>query len=347
LKRIPSLDGFRAISILLVLFHHSGFSAGFSTAIYNISRKADVGVTIFLVISGFLITNLLLNEEADFGKIDVKSFYIRRIYRIVPVYLLYILFIFIWRNIEPIMVTNSNLLHALTFTTNFDSNKGWFLAHFWSLSVEEQFYLFWPATLILCRKNIKTALAILVVYSCIARVIAYTLPALETITLSPFFEFSGPIFVGAFGGVLFFESPQILHRKVFSSSFAQLAALTVFIAFPYFTAHGRLAIISVPFGHLIISLTILFLIFAYILPSDKIVFKVLNNKAIVHIGVLSYSIYIWQQFFFIGEFRGIWRTFPYNILIIYVVSLISYYLWEKPFLKIKNSFHHKKLQAAV
>lgn len=306
-----------------------------------------MGVTIFFVISGFLITNLLLNEEAKLGKINVSSFYIRRIYRIAPVYLLYILFIFIWRNIEPITVTKSNFIHALTFTTNFDQKKAWFLAHFWSLSVEEQFYLFWPAVLIIFRKNLKPVLCILIAYSCIARVIAYKFPGLEMVTLSSFFQFSVGIFVGAFGGIILFENPQIIRHKVLGSSIAQFSAFLIFITFLYFTKHGQLAIISLPFGQLIISLSILFLIFANILPSEKWVFKILNNKAVVHIGILSYSIYIWQQLFFVGAFTGICRTFPYNILVIYVVGLMSYYLWEKPFLRIKNKFHNKKMQAAV
>lgn len=347
MKRIPSLDGFRAISIILVLFHHSGFSAGFSPVIFDISKQAEVGVSIFFVISGFLITNLLLNEEANLGKINVSSFYTRRIFRIVPVYLLYVFFIFIWRNIEPVTITKSNFIHALTFTVNFDQQKAWLLNHFWSLSVEEQFYLFWPAILILSRKNLKPVLFLLIAYSCIARVVAYKFPTWEMITLSSFFKSSAGIFVGALGGIVLFENPQIIRHKVLGSSIAQLTALTVFIAFLYFTEHGQLAIISLPFGQFIISLSILFLIFSNILPSNKLVFKILNNKAVVHIGILSYSIYIWQQLFFVGPFTGLWRTFPYNILIIYGVGLMSYNLWEKPFLKIKNSFYNKKVQSAV
>jgi peptidoglycan/LPS O-acetylase OafA/YrhL len=341
------LDGFRAISIILVLFHHSGFAAGFPAGLHHIAKDAEVGVTIFFVISGFLITNLLLNEEAKYGKINIRSFYIRRIYRIVPLYLLYILFIVIWRNIEPLGVTQSNLIHALTFTVNFDLKRNWFLAHFWSLSVEEQFYLFWPAILILCRKNLKIILILLMAYSCLARIIGYKFPAYEIITLSSFFRFSGAVFIGAYGGILFFESPQILKHKIFKSYLAQIIALIIFIMFIYFTENGKLAIISLPFGNLIISLSILFLIFAYILPSDKLFFKVLNNKVVVHIGILSYSIYIWQQLFFVGAFNGFWRTFPYNIPIIYVVALMSYYLWEKQFLKLKNRFSVNTLQPVI
>ena len=349
MNRIPSLDGFRAISILLILFCHSRLAAGFpnSPVLSDVARQAEVGVTVFFVISGFLITYLLLAEEGKNGSISLKAFYIRRAFRILPVYFLYVAFILAWRNFETIGLTKSNLTHVLTFTVNFDHNKDWFLGHFWSLSVEEQFYLFWPATLLLFRKHLKVTLILLVTYSCVARVLAYKFPGVGPLVLAPFFSFSDAIFIGAFGGILFFESPQILKHRVFGSYFAQIVALGLFLLFVYCSEHGKLGIIALPFGNVIISLSILFLMIAYIFPSERVVFRILNNKAIVHIGILSYSIYIWQEFFFIGELKGFWRIFPYNILVIYLVSLASYYLWERPFLKMKKHFSVNKLQPGI
>jgi len=344
LKRIPSLDGFRAISIVLILFCHSRLSGTFPGVLNDIARQAEVGVTVFFVISGFLITNLLLTEESKNNHINIKAFYIRRAFRIIPVYALYIVFILIWRNFETFGLTKNNLVHVLTFTVNFDKYKDWFLGHFWSLSVEEQFYLFWPALLLIFRKHLKTVLVVLVAYSCVARVIAHKFPEFEIISLSPFFIYSDAIFIGAFGGILFFENPELFKHKIFNSRLAKLAAISLFLLFVYTTEHGKLALISLPFGNAIISLSILFLITAYIFPSDKAVYKFLNNKVIVHIGILSYSIYIWQQFFFIGELKGFWRTFPYNIAVIYPVSLGSYYLWERPFLSLKKLFSANKIQ---
>ena len=344
MKRIPSLDGFRAISILLVLFCHSRLCAGFPAAMTDIAKQCEVGVTVFFVISGFLITNLLLSENSETGSINIKAFYIRRALRIIPVYGLYVVFILLWQNIEHFGLTASNYFHVFTFTVNFDRQKDWFLGHFWSLSVEEQFYLFWPAFLIIFKKHLKIVLGALISYSVIVRVVAYKFPAYELITLSPFFIYSDAIFVGAFGGIIFFEKPELFTHKIFSRPAAQIAALIIFLLFVYFTEHGKLAIISLPFGRLIISSAILFLIAAYIIPSDKIIFKILNHKAVVHIGILSYSIYVWQEFFFVGQIKDWWRQLPYNMLVIYIVSLTSYYLWEKQFLKIKKYFQGNKLK---
>jgi peptidoglycan/LPS O-acetylase OafA/YrhL len=331
------LDGFRAISIILVVICHARYGLGFPQSFAGIAVKGAIGVTIFFVISGFLITYLLLVEGAKTGRIDLKAFYARRMFRIIPVYLLYVSFLLFWNKFENEFKGN-NLLHVLTFTVNFDPKRGGFSGHFWTLSIEEQFYIFWPALLILFRKHLKSILVILITYSCVVRVICHIFPAYETVTLYPFFFCSDSIFIGALGGIIFFENPAIVKTKIFSSYLGQFVALTLFLLFLFLKDYpSKLAIISIPFGNTIISLSILFLILAYVTPSDKPIFKFLNHKIVVHIGILSYSIYIWQQFFASGngDQTVLWRTFPIDVFITYGVSLISYYLWEKPFLKLK------------
>ena len=343
MKRIPSLDGFRAISISLILICHSRYSIGFPAGLADLARHGAVGVTVFFVISGFLITTLLLIEESKHGHINVGAFYIRRAFRILPVFILYVLFIIIWRNFENIGVSRNNIIHAFTFTVNFDPHSSWFLGHMWSLSVEEQFYLICPVILVFFRKHIKSILVILILYSCIARVIDYKFPHYSTVSLSPFFMHANAILIGVFGGVLYFENPEIAKHKIFRPGWLQLLALVVAVLFIYLSGYGKLAIISLPFSNLVISLAVLFLIFSYITPSNNLMYKILNYKAFIHIGVLSYSIYIWQEFFFVGEPRfAFLRTFPSNILLIYLVSVASYYVWEQPFLKLRRYVNNVK-----
>ena len=145
--KLPSLDGWRAVSIGLVLVQHSTMAAGFPPALTPWIKRFDLGslgVQFFFVISGFLITWLLLQEQARHGRISLKHFYLRRALRILPVYFFY-LFVLgcLTRYEQPGYLWAANL----TFTTNyFWPPEG--TAHFWSLGVEEQFYLLWPGLLV-------------------------------------------------------------------------------------------------------------------------------------------------------------------------------------------------------
>ena len=347
MNRIPSLDGLRAISILLVLVAHSRFSEGFPVKYADLARHGGVGVTVFFVISGFLITFLLLNEQEKTGRISLKQFYINRVLRILPVFLFYSLFIIVLKNFKLIGLFGDSLHYVFTFTVNFDHHINWYFLHFWSLSVEEQFYVFWPAILLLFNKHLKTVLIALIMYSCFARVIAYRFPAYAVISLSPFFNYSDAIFTGALGGAVFFKNPAICRHWVFRSYWLQMVALILIIAFVYFTGYGKLGKVALPFGNIIISASVLFLIFSYITPGNPLVFNFLNSRILVHIGILSYSIYIWQQFFFVGKFNGLWPTFPVNILVIYFVSLASYYLLERPFLRLRKQFSDNKIKVSI
>jgi peptidoglycan/LPS O-acetylase OafA/YrhL len=345
LKRIPSLDGFRAISIILVLIAHGRYSRGypFQNSNGSLQQVGLLGVSVFFVISGFLITYLLLTEDLNNGYINIKFFYIRRILRIVPVYALYIILVIFCQTFEHVYITPNDLFHLLTFTTNFHWTLPPSFLHLWTLSIEEQFYFIWPAILIVFRKNLKVVVLIFLIYSCFARVFSYKFIEVGPFILSPFFGLSDTIFIGALGGMLYFENENIGKLKMFSSYTLQLVAVCLIIAFEYFASLGKFGKIALPFGNTIISFSILFLIFAYINPSNKIVFKILNYKTMVHIGVLSYSIYIWQQFFLDGK-TGFWRIFPYNMAEIYFIALASYYLWEKPFLRMKEHFSIKRPQ---
>ena len=146
-RRIPSLDGCRAISIMLVLFAHlcetPAFQA-FNPYARLMFHFGPFGVKVFFVISGFLITTLLLNEERSNGSISIAGFYVRRAFRIWPVAYVYLLVVTLlaWKHV--ISVTPHHLLYAATFLINHIQEPNWFTGHFWSLAVEEQFYLVWP-----------------------------------------------------------------------------------------------------------------------------------------------------------------------------------------------------------
>lgn len=346
--RIPSLDGFRAISIILVVFSHCRLLKGFPEYLFDFARQCDVGVTVFFVISGYLITSLLIQEHRNTGKINIKSFFIRRAFRILPVFFLYICFILSVSNSLTLGISTSNFLYALTFTANFDPAPTWYLGHFWTLSIEEQFYLLWPAMFLFFNKNIKFTVILLIASSCIIRVIVYKFHPEANFVLYGFFVKSDAIMIGALTALLNLKSNSFFIKQSTKNYLFQIVALFLIIFFIYGSAHGRFGIIALPFGNTIISISIMYLLLSYSEPKENYLYKVLNSKLFIHIGVLSYSIYIWQQFFIFHNIP-FFNKLPYNLLTIYLVSYVSYNFWEKPFLKIKDRFinGHKTICVSV
>ena len=105
---------------------------------------AGIGVSIFFVISGYLITTILLKEHSRTSNIRLRDFYIRRAYRIFPAAFVFMLFVFAfyWRSLRWY-----DMAAAMLYVANLDVHRPWILGHLWSLSIEEQFYLVWPGVL--------------------------------------------------------------------------------------------------------------------------------------------------------------------------------------------------------
>jgi peptidoglycan/LPS O-acetylase OafA/YrhL len=165
ISRIPSLDGLRAISIGMVLVGHAASGIAMLRdrplvlyTVFNGSR----GVTVFFVISGFLITSLLLQEHQLRGKISLKDFYIRRAFRILPPFWLFLATVVALSKLGMFETTWANIAIAFAFLRDYMSGD-WWTGHSWSLSVEEQFYLLWPAALVLIgrRKSLWIACSLI------------------------------------------------------------------------------------------------------------------------------------------------------------------------------------------
>ncbi len=150
--RIPSLDGLRAISIALVLIAHLAGTRNFplSEVTGNFWGLGEFGVRVFFVISGFLITGLLMQElNGEGGRIRLGRFYLRRTLRIFPPYYSLLAALGIASLLGAVTLAPHDLAHSATYTSNYDLGRSWFVGHTWSLSVEEQFYLLWPAVLLM------------------------------------------------------------------------------------------------------------------------------------------------------------------------------------------------------
>jgi peptidoglycan/LPS O-acetylase OafA/YrhL len=147
-SRIPSLDGLRAVSILMVIVAHAIDPVALPLAYSLLGHIGNYGVRIFFLISGFLITTLLLKEAARHGSIPLLAFYAPRTIRIFPTFYCYIFTVILLASLGYIVLKPGDILHTLTYTMNFHQDRAWYLNQTWSLSVEEQFYLLWPALML-------------------------------------------------------------------------------------------------------------------------------------------------------------------------------------------------------
>lgn len=159
LRYVPQLDGLRAIACAVVVFHH--IPTPFGTGGY-------IGVDVFFVLSGFLITGLLRSEMVNTGAVQLRSFYARRLRRLTPALVLCVLFVVQLYLLVPIAPNKHDTaiggLLTLTYTGAWAKAFGWsslgWLAHTWSLSVEEHFYLLWPLVVRFARTNLNRLIAI-------------------------------------------------------------------------------------------------------------------------------------------------------------------------------------------
>ena len=162
--RIPSLDGLRTISILLVIVSHLTIRARHGGPGRNLmlafTANGGVGVLFFFVISGFLITTLLLRESDQFQRVSLERFYIRRAFRILPAFMGFMLIAFTLASLGVISVNPASFIRAFTMTSDYQRHPDWYVGHIWSLSVEEQFYLIWPALFVICSRKRLVRVAI-------------------------------------------------------------------------------------------------------------------------------------------------------------------------------------------
>lgn len=145
---IPTLDGWRAVAVAMVVACHCANGAGLAPRWDALGNLAGAeGVSIFFAISGLIITQRLLEERAATGAIHLGRFYLRRACRILPPALFYLAVVAVLSAASVTAVSGRAWTAAALFYRNYVDAPGWTVAHFWSLAVEEHFYLLWPALL--------------------------------------------------------------------------------------------------------------------------------------------------------------------------------------------------------
>ena len=362
-ERLPSLDGWRAISILVVLAGHLGGNLPEGSklgAFLHANSYSAQGVNIFFVISGFLITTLLLDEKQASRSISLRRFYVRRAFRIFPVFYLYVLtilllnFVLDW-NISPVLFVKTSL-----YLNNFSFlGLTWVLIHSWSLSVEEQYYLMWPLV-VKWTSTGRQLIAICIAFcsvGAVVRVAVYywarrgtsSVPPLVQDLLRGFVTLADPIFVGSAFAIL---NKRYDFKTVFSN--AGVRAISIFSSVLAFATievlrqHYRGGAITVPLGETIQSVACAMCLL-YTIHRKSLLSALLNLRVLRLIGLWSYSLYIWQELFLFSRIPfpfltppampQYWFTaFPLNLLLLFAVAVSSYYFWERPFLRLRRRF---------
>lgn len=319
--RIPSLDGLRSLSILMVLIGHAYATQGFprNAVTDRLSRFPVFGVVIFFVISGFLITSLLIKEHNRSGTINLKTFYLRRSLRIFPASLVYI-------SVIAVAVHPAHLMSAYTFTVCYLSEPiPWVIGHLWSLSVEEQFYLAWPFILAFSFSYRKHVALACIVAGPLMRLLILHHTHGERWTYFPCF-----IDNLMMGCLLAFHYDTLKQRCQWLKHPLSLLGSALAILFCLRISWHEWYVIY--FGGLIPFL-IAVNTFALIERRDFI----LNNRPVQALGVLSYSLYLWQQPFLDHILHTWWTTYPVNLLLPLGCALLSYYFIEQPFVRLYRS----------
>jgi len=337
---IPTLDGWRTVAIFWVIFGHvPPWKIGwFSSNSLNAGR----GVQLFFALSGLLICNRLLREEQRFGGISLRSFYTRRFFRIQPpalTYLAVISILMLWGKIpQAWSAVAGSALMVRSFLPRHTLN--WETAHFWSLAVEEQFYLFLPGFLVLCRRYRLAILSVLVVVVELWRVVVMHTPSLRGFTPLIYLRTDaviGGILLGSvFALALKRETFMALAKSYLYPWVSLLYAVLAFsrIAFHHSRSDHALEISVFPL-----------LIVSTMLHPKSLTSRLLEFRPVRFLGRISYSLYLWQQLFFNplvvpppGSFRS------HTLLCwcaVFGCAIASYYLIERPMVRYGHSVARK------
>ena len=345
IKYRAEIDGLRALAVIPVIFFHAGF---------NIFAGGFVGVDIFFVISGYLITKIII-RELNSNIFSIKRFYERRARRILPALIFVILISSI---ISFIFLTRSELgsyfksvIATLLFFSNFYFYKTtpYFrsesdlepLLHTWSLSIEEQFYIIFPITLLLFHKFFKRYIFLMLAFGFVASLFICQFLALKTgWTLNFYFTFSR-VWELALGAIC---AHTLIYKDLSYSTLIKNLLSTIgiiLIVFSIFFFSRQTVFPS--FYTLVPTIgTSLIILFA---DKDTFINKILSIKFLVSIGLISYSLYLWHQ-----PLLAFGRIFFDDLSIInkltliflsILMSIFSYFFIEKIF-RDKNKIIFKK-----
>jgi peptidoglycan/LPS O-acetylase OafA/YrhL len=314
-KRIPSLDGLRAISISLVCIGHLTHAGPMPKFL---APYAFTGVRVFFVISGYLITTLLLDEHSQTATVNLRRFYMRRAYRILPAAAVFMLFAFAtyWHELRWY-----DIAAMLLYLVNFDPYRPWMVAHLWSLGVEEQFYFLWPSVL---RKWYRHRIPILLGVMGLAPIYSTACYYFHIVNggFGTFPAVADNLAVGCLLAILSSHIPEIPR-------WGALLMLLAVILIPSFDLNTRTRTLAELF---VLNPILYCSIGGLVLHVIQRPYRILNVAPVMWLGRISYSLYLWQEPFFYAQTRPP----AYKMLLGVGLACLSYYLVEQPVLRLRG-----------
>jgi peptidoglycan/LPS O-acetylase OafA/YrhL len=346
----PEINGLRAIAVWVVVLYHAQIN------IFGISpfKGGLIGVDIFFVISGYLITSIIFKELFETGAISIKNFYERRIRRILPA-LFFVMLVstpFAWIYLIPSSLVDYS--NSLIFTLGFSSNyyfhysglaygavSGFFkpFLHTWSLSVEEQFYIIFPVFLLITFKYYKRYLIHVIFFGFLISLGLAEWSSTKYSSVS-FYFIHTRMWELLMGSMLAYFEITLGHRS--KNKILNLILPTVgIILIGYFILFYDTSI-KHPSLHTLLPVVGASLII-WFSNKNEIITRILSSKLFVGFGLISYSLYLWHYPIF--SFLKINGIVSNNILgklflipIIIFLSIFSYYFVERPFRNMNLSF---------
>lgn len=344
----PELDGLRAIAILAVLVFHSGA---------RIAVGGFLGVDIFFVLSGYLITSILAMEILATGKINFKNFYARRALRLAPALLILIFAVCIGSAFflpsDQARANWKESLIALLYFSNwsraFNIHAPGVLGHTWSLSIEEQFYLLWPALLVPILKFSRRELIA-------ARFVVYLLAGVVALRMALFVDGATPerlyngldtradaLLIGSALAIwLISDGGKSFIEQRYARMFFRLAGplSAVGLAIVFFRAHWSRPYMFL-FGYLAIGIMSGTLLVHALHQPQAAIPRFLRSGPLVWIGTLSYGLYLYHYPIF-WTMRRLGYS-PLTIMVggglaTFAIATLSYYMVEKRIILLKRRF---------
>jgi peptidoglycan/LPS O-acetylase OafA/YrhL len=351
---IKALDGIRGLAALLVVLFHYGYAP-----------FGWIGVQVFFVLSGFLITSILLKTKELPLAAYLGRFYWRRSLRIFPLYLSVMLVAAmvyaIWRVPSGYLL---DLPYLATYTTNFgrlrQSDIDPAFVHLWSLAVEEQFYLIWPLLIYATpQRHLKKMIATIIISGPLIRLVVYYCFRENSEVLGraiyslPFTQFDAFAFGAA---IIVWEAQKIGNagRLFLVSTFAMGALGALTILYMHFFGGGAYkgslgyAMYLLPLGGFVWGYSLIGLVsmFGIICALQRLpFFKIFENRTIVYIGTISYGVYVFHVPLLEIIHPALGHgpiVFPFYVALVILVASASFRWLETPFLRLKDQSEHQE-----